>query len=802
MLRNYFVVAFRNMKRNKGYTFINITGLAIGMAATLLIILFVNDELSYDRYHENADRIYRVTRAWMNEDGETSLHLGQVAPPFAPLLESDFEGTILNAVRFLNDDPLIIYGDTKIEEDRVFFVEEDVFDVFSWQMISGDPKTALAEPGSIVMTESTARKYFGNNDPIDKIINYNNFVDLKVTGITKDVPMNSHFKWDMLVSFKTIENFFGRENMMQNWGSNNYSTFLLLPEGYDYMELQAQLPDFLDRHQTVGERMPSEGNRLTLWPLTSIHLHSHLDSEVEANGNILYIYVYSIIALFILAIACINFMNLSTAQSIKRAKEVGLRKVLGAYRVALIRQFIIESVLFAILGMITAVVLVLLTLSSFNTFIDKSLSLSFGTDGLTLIILLGITILVGVLAGSYPAFYLSSFKPASILKGGGKSTQSKFNLRSILVILQFAISITLIIGVGIVQHQIAFMQNKELGFNKENLLVLPANSEIHDNFEALQQRFEAQPGIKTVSLSSRMPSGRLLDSQGTQAEVDGEMKRVRFRVADIHVDHTFLDKLEVSFAAGRNFDVERASDSTQAFILNAAAVKAIGWDSAEGSIGKKFMYGGRSGQVIGVVEDFHFESLHQEIAPIVFLVTGGRSRNVAMRIDPERKEETLAYLQEQWSYLRPGFPFDYYFVDDRLAENYDNEQRLNTLVKLFSMLAIIIASLGLFGLSSFISEMRIKEIGIRKVMGATIPQILVLLTKGFTVLVAIAFIVAAPLAYLVMESWLTNFAYAASIPMWPFIMAILIAIFIAWTTVSYQTIKAAISNPINSLRYE
>jgi putative ABC transport system permease protein len=802
MLRNFFIVAIRNMARAKGFAFINIAGLAIGMAATVLIMLYVTDELSYDKYHEKSDRIYRLSRAWVNQDGETNLHLGNVAPPFAPLLESDFEGTILNAVRFLNDNPLITYEDTKIEEDRVFFSEQDVFEVFSWEMIAGDPQTALKEPASIVMTESTARKYFGEEDPIGKQVNYNNLMEMKVTGVTKDVPLNSHFQWDMLVSFQTVEDFFGLENLMQNWGSNNYTTYLLLPENYDYKEMQAQFPDFLDRHQTHGERKPSEGNYLTLWPLTSIHLHSHLDSEVEPNGNIVYIYVYSIIALFILAIACINFMNLSTARSAKRAREVGLRKVMGAYRISLIRQFIIESIFFAVLGMILAVIIVVLSLPAFNVFIGKELSLSMNGNGQVGFYLLVITLIVGIVAGSYPAFYLSSFRPAVILKGERKSSKKKFTFRSLLVIIQFMISITLIIGVGIVQNQISYMQSKELGFNESNMLILPVNDEIYGNYESLKQQFEAQPGIESVSLSSIIPSGRLLDSQGTMAEVDGEMKNINFRVADVHIDHGFLDNLGVKFASGRNFDQERASDSTEAFIINHSAAEAIGWESDDAAVGKKFNYGGRSGLIIGIVEDFHFESLHQEIAPIVFLITAGRSRSMAIRIVEDRRDETLGYLQEQWTYLRPGFPFDFFEIDQRFDAQYQNEERLSTAITIFSMLAIAIASLGLFGLSSFIAELRIKEIGIRKVMGATIPQLLYLLTSGFTVLVLISFLIAAPLAYWVMTKWLGNFAYTDQIHVTPFIVSIGLALLIAWATVSYQTIKAAMTNPVNSLRYE
>ena len=804
MLINYLKIAFRNISRNKGSSFINIFSLAIGMAATILIMLFVNDELSFDKYHEKSERIVRITRAWVNQDGETSLHLGNVAPPFGPLLSNDFENVVLHAVRFLGDNPLITYNDTNIEEQRVFLVDGDVFDIFSWPLVKGDPATALIEPNSIVMTETTAKKYFGDEDPLGKMVNYDNLTELKVTGIARDVPLNSHFNWDMLASLSTYEAMVGRDRMMQSWGSNNYTTYLLLPEGYDYKKLQSQLPDFLDRHlqPTSNGRKPSEYNYLTLWPLTSIHLHSHLDSEVEANGDIAYVYIYTIIALFILVIACINFINLSTARSSKRAQEVGLRKVMGAYKSTLVRQFLVESVLFAILGMSLAIILVYWLLPTFNEFIGKGLALNFSKDAFTLAMIGGITLITGVAAGSYPAFYLASFNPASILKGKGKVAGSRFSMRSILVIIQFTISIALIVGVGVVQHQLSYMLGKDLGFNKDRMVILPINTDIYNKYASIKQQLESQPGIESVSISSRIPSGRLLDSQGTVAEVDGEMKQISFRVADVHVDHGFLENFKISFIAGRNFDFSRASDSTEAFVINEAAVKAIGWETPKEAIDKKFNYGGRQGRIIGIVKDFHFESLHQQIAPIVFLVSSGRARNIAIRIKEGHQDEVMAYLQEQWAFLRPGFPFSSYFVGDRFDQLYAEEDRLSIVVKVFSLLAIFIASMGLYALSSYIAEQRLKEIGVRKVLGASVVQIVVLLTKGITWLVLFSFVIAGPLAYFVMTNWLENFAYHDNIQLTPFIISLVFSLLIAWVTISIQTIRASLMNPVDTLRYE
>lgn len=792
------------MGRNKVFTFINVSGLAIGMAACMLILLFVQDELSYDSYHDNSDRIYRVTREWKNADGETSLHLGHVAPPFGPLISNDFEGIVEHTVRFLNDDPLMTYteGDKKIEEERFFFVEANVFDVFSYEMLDGDPETALKEPNSLVLTASTAQKYFGDENPMGKTLNYDNVMDMKVTGIVADVPHNSHFQFDILCSFQTVENFFGRERLMQNYGSNNYSTFLLLKEGYDPKDLEAKFPDFLDKHmgQTNGIDA-SQRNRLHLWALTDIHLHSNLDSEIEANSDIVYVYIFSIIAALILLIACFNFINLSTAQSSKRAKEVGLRKVIGAHRMTLVRQFLTESLVLSLLALGVALVLVHTVLPAFNNFLQRDLAMNYANNGFTLMLLVGITLISGLVAGSYPAFYLSAFQPSTILRGDTVSGK-RSPLRSMLVVMQFAISIALIIGVGIVQDQLEFVRTKPLGFDKEDLVVLPINSEIYNKYESLKTQWLSQPGISDVTISSRVPSGRLLDSQNCKAEIDGEMENINLRIADIHVGHDYFNTYNMEFVAGRNFDRRLASDSTEAFILNESSVEAIGWASAEDAIDKKFNYGMRQGRIVGIVKDFHFENLRQEIAPMAFFITSGRANVVSMRVHGTARAETLQYLEDQWAFLRPGFPFTPYMVEDRFNEQYSEDERLGKVIAGFSLLAVIIAALGLFGLASYTAEQRTREIGIRKVLGASVSQILILLTKRFTLLVIIGFILAAALSTYFMDWWLESFAYATQLNMSSFLFAGLAAIFIAWFTVAYHSLKAATGNPVEAIRQE
>lgn len=805
MFINYLKIALRNLLKHKGYSTINIFGLTLGMACCVLIMLYVQDELSYDRYHANAERIYRVSRQWTNQDGRISLHLGHIAPPFGPLLKSDFPASVLEVTRFLRPGtPLVSYGDHHFQESRFFFADSTVFSIFSWELISGDPMTALAEPNSVIISESTSKKYFGGEDAVGKVLRYNQQEDLKVTGVMRDIPENSHFQADFLCSFISFENAVGAQNLERNWGSNNFATYILTPETFDPAAFMAQLPAFIDKHMgpAPNGNRPSTGTQLNLWPLSSIHLTSHLDSEVEPNSDVTYIYVYSAVALFVLLIACFNFMNLSTAHASRRAKEVGIRKVLGAYRLLLIRQFLGESILISFIALMVALGGVHLLLPWFNAFVAKSLALNYAGNWPGLLALASIAVIVGMAAGVYPAFFLSAFQPASVLKGETARGRAGLKFRSILVVTQFAISIALIVSMGIVYDQLEFMRKKNLGFDKEMIVYLPANSRIREQFAGLRDQLLSQPGITDVTISSRVPSGRLLDSQGGTAEVGGDMRQITSRIADIHVDHNFMKAYRVPFAAGRDFDINLASDSTEAFILNEVSIAAIGWSSAEESIGKRFQYGGRTGKIIGVVRDFHFESLHQKIAPIVFLINPGRFNAVSVRIAAGQAENVLDILKDRWQLLRPSYPFIPQFVDEQFNRQYESEERLGLVFGIFSGLAVVIACLGLLGLASFVAERRTKEIGVRKVLGASIANIVFQLTKQFTLLVLVANLVAWPLAYFVMTSWLDGFAYRTNIGLFTFLFAGALAILVAFLTISYQAIRAAMANPVKSLRYE
>ncbi len=808
MLRNHLKIALRNLIRHKQTTLINVLGLSVGMAACIVILLFVQFELSYDRFHENADRIYRISREWHNENGETNLHLGHLAPPFAPMLANDFPEAIEQTVRMVHDDRIVLAyeeRDIVMEEARFFFAEPSIFQVFSFPLVQGDAATALSEPNSIVITESTAQRYFGDENPIGKVLMYATEAPLKVTGVSRDVPDNSHFQFDMLASFATLENYFGEEAMSTNWGDNFVSTYVLMAEGYDPQSLKARFPDFIDRHLSpAADGTPvSQRDFLHLWPLTDIHLHSQLDSEIEDNGNISYIYLYTIIAGFLLIIACINFINLSTAQAGRRAKEVGVRKVVGAGRHLLIGQFLSESLLIALFSLAVALIIVELSLPFFNTFVGQSLSVNILENTFVVLLLGSIVLVVGVVAGSYPAFFLSSFMPSKILKAGSVPRGRHAGFRSGLVVLQFTISIILIIGVFVIEKQLTYVKSKPLGFDPKNLLVLPVNETVGQQYEQLKARLLQHPGISEVTLTSRVPSGSLLDAMGASAEVQQEMKDINYRLANVEVDHDFIPSFDIRLVAGRDFDVNRASDSTEAFILNETAVSRIGWASAEEAVGKKLNYGSRKGYVIGVVEDFHFESLHQPISPILFQITTGLRRySMVVRADDKATDEVLSHLQEQWSYLMPGYPFDFFTVSEGFDEQYAKEDKLSQVVLLFSGLALFIAALGLVGMASFVAEQRTKEVGIRKVLGASVGQILLLLTGSFSKLVLIAFVIATPLAYLLMDRWLANFAYHDTLGISIFLLAGIVALLVALLTVSAQTMRTATQNPVDSLRSE
>jgi putative ABC transport system permease protein len=808
MLKNYFKILIRNTKKNPLYMFINVFGLAVGMAVSILIFLFVQHELSYDRWHANADRIVRVSRAWFNPDGEVSLHLGHTAPPFAPLIKSDFPEEVAFSARMLESDPLIMRGENKFIEDHFTFADPEILDIFSIEVIEGNGKKALEQSNGLLISESMVKKYFGNEPVMGQDLKMGisgaEFT-VQVQGVFKDFPDNSHFHPTFLASMQPVVLFFGgQEAFMSNFGGNSFSTYLLLADGVDRQAFEDKLPTLIDRHmgQTQAGTPMSAGTKLYLWPLADIHLYSNLDTEIEANGDIAYVYIYLAVALFILLIACINFMNLSTARSSLRSMEVGLRKVMGADKSNLIRQFMGESFMLTTISMLLALIIVYFFLPTFSDFTEKQLSLNFFQNPEFLMGIFGLILTVGLISGSYPALFLSGFQPGKVLKGAFKAGKSHERFRSVLVVGQFAVSVVLIVAVLVVVNQLDFMQSKDLGFEKEDIVLLPTSPAIEGNYEIVKDRLENHPNIQSVTVSSRAPSGRLLDNQGTSVEIDGELTQLAIRIADIDVGHNFLNTYGIPLAAGRDFDALRASDSTEAFILNETAVREIGWESAEAAIGKQFHYGSKRGFVTGVMKDFHFESLHQPIVPMVFEISQNGNNLMSIKIDASQREETLAYLQEEWATLRPNFPFEPRFVDQGFNEQYAAEQRVKTIFTFFSGLAVLISILGLLGLVTFATAQRTREIGIRKVMGAETSNILVLLGKDFLKLVLIGFLIAIPISWFGMNSWLEDFAFHIGVPWTAFLVAGLIAGIIAGITVLSQSLKAAWADPVKSIKNE
>jgi len=801
MFRSYLKTSLRNIKKHMGYSVINIIGLAVGMACCILIMLFVFDELSYDRFHENHDRIYRVTRQWFNEDGVVSLHLGHVAPPVAPLLENDFPD-IVRAVRMTGIEGLLVGNNSAIfEESRFFFAEDDIFEVFSLEITAGDPKSALQDPFTMVITEEMAEKYFGADNPVGKTLTIEvppNKADMTVTGIIKPLPHNSHFHADFLGSFKTYEAVVGDEEL-QSWTSNNYATYLLMPENYKISQLVNQLDPFIDRH------LPQETSKLTkleLQKLTDIHLFSHLDSENEANSDITYVYIFSAIAFFVLLIACINFMNLATARSASRAKETGLRKVVGAKRSQLVRQFLSESIFTAIISLVIALAAVLLVLPEFNRFTGRSLSFNLVQNFPLILLLLFVAIFVGAASGIYPALFISAFKPVQVLKGNLDRGKKGLSFRSVLVVFQFAISIVLIICVSSVSGQLKYMQNRDLGFDQEHVIVLPSSPAMVEKLDVFKSSLLKNPNILNVSAAKRVPSGHLLDSAGASV-LSGETRQpINFRIAQLRVDFDYIPTFKMEMAAGRNFSREIGTDATQAFILNETAIHRIGWKTAEEAIGQSFGYGRREGQIIGVVKDFHFESLHQEISPIVMFLSTVDLNQISIRINAQNIPQTLTFLKDIWSELRPNYPFAYSFIDENFDQLYKSEEKLKRIFSYFAFLAVFIGCLGLFGLASYIAERRSKEIALRKVLGASSTGLVFLLSKEFTKWTLLANVFAWPVGYLVMSRWLQNFAYRSTISFTVFIFAGSLAWVIASLTVGYQTIKASLADPVIAMKYE
>lgn len=818
MLKNYLTTAFRSLLRNKLTAFINIAGLALAMTSALMIYLFVSDELRYDQHHSRRDRIYRVTRNFLDNNGVPRLHLSAVAPPIGPLLKNDY-GEIEEMARTLQFSLVMAIeenGERKkmATENDVYMAEPALFRIFDIPVLTGNPATDLERPLTVMLSQSAARKYFNTEDVVGKHLKGGRLLDLEVTGVFPDFPAQSHWHPQFLISFSTLNDstIYGRRGLERNWGNNAFSTYLLLAEGTDAKKLEAAFPGFLDKHfgpfaiANFGAPptfVASKVTTLFLQKVTDIHLRSHLDDELEVGGNINNVYMMGIIGGFIILIACFNFINLSTARAARRSKEVGLRKVVGAFRQQLVAQYLGESALTALLALFLCLPLAFLALDWLNNFTGKQIVLNLTTGLPVFGGLLVFALVIGLLAGVYPAFVLSSFKPALALKGKIQTSRGNAGLRKILVVSQFAISVVLIIATIIIGQQLNYLNSRDLGFDKERVVTLPYYNELGDSYDAFYNELTKSSAIRNLSRSSRLPTGRLLDSQGSPSVMQGDsLVATNVILKMVVVDHEFFDTYGISLAAGRGFSKSIPTDDSLAFIINETAARMIGLEIGEKAINQDFLYGGVKGKLIGIVRDFHFESLHQEITPMSFFVNPNFYNNLTVKISGDNLQAGLEHVEKTWRSFLPLRPFDYQFTSDRYARLYDAERKEGQLYSLFSGLAIFIACLGLFGLATFNTLQRIKEIGIRKVLGASVPGILGLLSREIIILVVVANLLAWPAAWYLMNLWLDSFAFHITVSPLTFVLAGVAAVVVALLTVSLQTIRAALTNPSQTLRYE
>ena len=803
MLRNYLLIALRNIFRQKGYSIINITGLAIGIMSCLLILLYVADELSYDRFNEKGDHIYRLFFRYTSPNGESFNHA--IGPyRLSDELKARYP-EIQEAVRISYTSPMELRnGETRFVEDNVMLADSNIFRVFTVDIQSGDPNTALTEPFTCVISDEVAVKFFGEENPVGKSLQIDTPMgeaEIRITGVFRTFPGNSHIRPDVLASMSTAEYMFN-DREKYNWGEGTVAYYVLLPEGFPKEQLEAKFPDLI-REIFDDEKAP-EFVQFWLQPLFDTHLKSDLRFDFEPHGDLTTVLVFSLVAFFILIIATINYMNLSTARSARRAKEVGLRKLAGGQQGQLIRQFLTESVSMVFLAMVLALILAHFLLPVFNDISGKSFETIALLNWKVILLLLAAVLAIGILAGSYPSFVLSSFKPVKVLyrdTGGGRSG---FILRKFLVVLQFSISIALIISTIVIYSQWRYMSHMDLGINPDNIVVAPRPS---TGYETFKQEVLKNPRVRFVTSSNKRPAGRLTSNLGYTAE--GLPEDAGKSIKIVTVDFDFFEAFENRIVDGRSFSKDFGMDSVSSFILNETAVKEIGW---EDPIGKWFQtstldpetnnWKDRRGIVVGVAEDFHFESVHNTIQPVCFFVDNFWINWMSIKLSGEDIQETLAFLETEYLKVDPAGRFDYSFYKDDIQALYTTERRFFRLFMIFAVLAIVIASLGILGLASFSVEQRTREIGIRKVSGSSEKGIILLISREFTSLVLIANLIAWPVAWYFMRNWLMDFPIRIRLGFFLFLLSAFIAFFIAMVTVFFQARRAANLNPSESLRYE
>ena len=798
MFLNYILTWFRTQNRQKIYTLLNLFGLAFGLACVIIIFLYIQYEFSYDKQHINKDRIYKIVYE-INRTG--SGYMGSkryaVTPaPMAPALMEEFP-EIEAATRLTNwSNVLIRSGDKTFLENRWVWADKYIFDVFTFPLVLGDEKTALNNLYSVVVSENMAKKYFGSENPVGKILNYNNEKDFTVTGVMKNIPENSHIKGDFLATFETLGEV---GQTLDQWGNNSYSTFFLLQKDHNHHDLEKKYPAFIEtKYKNYDWWKKEEANRYYHQKLTDIHLKADTIFNFGPVNDIKYIYIFTAIALFILLIACMNYMNLSTARAAKRAKEVGIRKVVGAQRSQLTWQFLSESLILTFVSLIFALGIVYLLLPVFNTLMEREITINLFDNFSFLLILIGIGLGVGLISGSYPAFFMSNFKPVTSLRKRSFSKGKTAVFRNVLVVVQFAISIFLIISTIVISDQLSYIRNKKLGFTKDHIIIVNMRDKaVREKTEVVKQELLKHSGIIGVTFSSSLPM-RVSSRTFLRYEGSPDPENDRLQTYFANVDYDFFDVFEMEIVAGRKFSPE-IDKATNKYIINETAVKQLGWTDP---IGKNYGREDRMGPVVGVVKDFHYANFHLPMEPVTFFLDPGRGYNMSIKINSENIKSSIAAIKKVWNTFSNGYPFEYQFMDEEYDNMYKTEIRLGKTFSYFAILAIVICCLGLFGLASFTTEQRTKEIGIRKVLGGTTSSIVSMLLKQFTKWVFLANFIAWPLAWYAMDKWLQDFAYRIDIGWGMFAAAAVMALLIAILTVCYQAVKAAMANPVDSLQYE
>ena len=793
MIKNFFKITFRNLWRHKGFSIINILGLAVGMAACFLIFLYVSFEKSYDSFHSKSANIYRLVTD-VKTPSET-IHAGITSWPMGPNIKADFP-EVEAATRVQRTGMLITKADKKFQEENVLYADSTFFRLFDFNLIKGNSQTVLKDPLSVVLTKSAAKKYFGEADPVGETLSLYDYYPAKITGVIEDLPQNSHIKADLVVSMSTLTQTIN-PGVDEQWSNFDATTYLLLRPGTNAALLQKKFPHFLERH--TGKEMRESKMNFTLFlePLKDVYMNAERDDSIE-NGNRTNVYIFSIVAVFILLIACFNFINLTTARSTERAKEVGIRKVVGAERAQLVRQFIGESLVLSLMAFVVALGLAALFLPQFNELAGKRVSEGVFSNLNHLLLLFSAAVGFGLLAGIYPSLVLSSFKPIVVLKGRFATGARGIALRKGLVVVQFTISIALIIGTIVVYNQMKYMRNQDLGFKKEQTLVLDTQGDEGKN--ALKNELSKLAQVKAASLSSSVPGG---PNSKAYSEIENNKGDLQVANVDLYfVDFDYIPQYKIKMVAGRPFSRDFATDTTEAMVINEAAAKFFGYNSPAEAIGKRFKQWGREGKIIGVIKDFHFRSLQETIVPLSMRIEPSRSNLLSVQVDAAQLPATIAAIEANWKTIVPRMPFSYYFLDEFFDRQYRSEERFGKLFLYFAILAIFISCLGLLGLVAYSTVQRTKEIGVRKVMGASVSSIINLLSRDLLQLVLISFFIAAPLAWYFMYQWLQNFAYRTNLSWWIFLSGAIISLLIALVTTSFQAIKAAIANPVTSLRTE